>query len=293
MMHFASAINCPPYDKADGFLQITIGCSHGTCKFCSYFKDEFQRLTLEQIEEDVRQIPETFGAPTRIFLQGADAYSASYDVLMGTAELLRRYVPSVRSIGGFARVDSFKDKTVDQLRKLNAAGYEDPYFGIETGCDEVLLKMNKGYTAAEAREQLEKLEEAGMPYVLNYLCGAAGAGRGMQNARDTALLYDGLHPTMLNMTMLTVVPQTPLWDMVAAGEFQEATEMEKLQETQELLRRLTCETVFMNEHASNVFHIACELPAQRDDAIAHIQSVIDGTDEATLRRYREEATKAF
>ena len=293
MMHFASEINRPPYEKADGFLQVTEGCSHGTCKFCSYFKDEFRRLDLEEIERDVKQIPQTFGEPKRIFLQGADSFSATYDILMGTAELLRKYVPSVQSIGGFARVDSFKDKTVGQLMALHEVGYEDPYFSVESGFEEVLSFMNKGFTVAEAREQLNKLEESGMPYIVNYLCGAAGAGRGLENARNTARLYDGLHPTMINMTMLTVVPGTPLWDMTEAGEFQEATEKEKLEETQELLRLLTCETVFMNEHASNVFHIACELPRQRDEAIEYIQRVIDKADEAEMRTYRENAAKIF
>ena len=132
-----------------------------------------------------------------------------------------------------------------------------------------------------------------MPYILNYLCGAGGKGNGLVNARDTAKLYSGLHPTMLNMTMLTVVPDTPLWDMMKEGKFVEEGELEKLEELQELLRCLNCETTFMNEHASNFFHIACELPRQRDEAIAYIQNIIDTSNEDELRRYREAAVQVF
>lgn len=123
-MHFSSGINRPPYETADGYLQTTEGCSHNTCLFCTYFKDQkFRKSSIEEIEADIREMPRYFGAPKRIFLQGADGYAADYDVLMKTAELLHKYVPSVETIGGYARIDNFYDKTEAQLRNMAAAGY--------------------------------------------------------------------------------------------------------------------------------------------------------------------------
>ena len=40
-MHFSSGINRPPYEAADGFLQITSGCSHASCEFCTFYKDSY------------------------------------------------------------------------------------------------------------------------------------------------------------------------------------------------------------------------------------------------------------
>lgn len=51
----------------------------------------------------------------------AGGFAADYDVLMKTAELLRKYVPSVETIGGYARIDNFYDKTEQQLRDLSPA----------------------------------------------------------------------------------------------------------------------------------------------------------------------------
>jgi len=97
-MHFSGGINRPPYETADGYLQTTEGCSHNHCLFCTYFKEQiFRKSTMEEIEADIKEIPATFGAPKRIFLQGADGFAADYDVLMKTAELLRKYVPSVET----------------------------------------------------------------------------------------------------------------------------------------------------------------------------------------------------
>jgi len=293
-MKFTSGINRPPYETADGYLQVTEGCSHNTCLFCTYFKDtKFRKAGIEEIEADIKEMPQYFGSPKRIFLQGADGYSADYDTLMKTAELLHEHVPSVETISGYARIDSFFDKSVEELRTMKDAGYDNPYIGVESGDDVVLQRINKGYTAAQAREVLEKLDASGLRYIVNFLNGAGGHDYGLDNARKTAALYDGLHPTMVNTSMLTVVPGTPLYRAIEKGLYKESTEKEKLQEIQEFIRCLTNETVFMNEHASNLFHVKCNLPEDKKGVLDYIQKLIDGKEEAELRKYREYISRAF
>ena len=60
---------------------------------------------------------------------------------------------------------------------------------MESGDDVVLKKINKGYTAAQARDVLEKIDASGLPYVVNFLNGAGGHEYGLTNARLTASLY--------------------------------------------------------------------------------------------------------
>ena len=86
----------------------------------------------------------------------------------------------------------------------------------------------------------------------------------MTNARLTAKLYDGLHMTMVNTSMLTVVPGTPLYRAMEKGKYTESTEKEKLEEIYEFIKCLTNDTIFMNEHASNLFHVECRIPDQKD-----------------------------
>ena len=293
-MHFSSGINRPPYETADGYLQTTQGCSHNSCLFCTYFKDQkFRKSTIEEIEEDIKEMPKCFGAPKRIFLQGADGYAADYDVLMKTAELLHKYVPSVETIGGYARIDNFYDKTEEQLRNMAAAGFANPYIGVESGDDVVLKRINKGYTAAQAREVLEKIDASGLPYIVNFLNGAGGHGYGPENAHRTAELYSGLHMTMVNTSMLTVVPGTPLYRAKEKGLYAESTETEKLEEIYELVRCLDNDTIFMNEHASNLFHVQCRIPEKKDELLAYIRKFTEESDEDNLRQYREMITRAF
>ena len=46
---------------------------------------------------------------------------------------------------------------------MAAVGFANPYIGVESGDDVVLKRINKGYTAAQARKQLTELIEAMYP----------------------------------------------------------------------------------------------------------------------------------
>ncbi len=287
-MHFTSGINRPPFEANSGFLQVTSGCSHNRCDFCGYFKGvKFERSSLEEIEADIKEIPKYFGAPRRIFLQSADAFAASYDTLMKTAALIHKYVPSVETIGGYARIDNFIDKSVDELRKLRDVGFANPYIGVESGDDEILRRVHKGYDSKIAREQLEKLTAAGLPIITNFLNGLGGKNYGLSHAQKTAQLYDGINISMIEVSSLTLVSKTPLYYQKLKNKFEEACEVERLKEMQEFLRCLTNETIFLSDHVSMPFFVRAEFPKQRDELIAGIQKIIDDVGEETLRRHRD------
>lgn len=288
MMHFTSGINRPPFEAESGFLQITSGCSHASCAFCGYFKDtRFIKSDMKEIEEDIKQIPEYFGKPERIFLQSADAFAADYDVLMKTAELIHKHVPSVKTIGGYARIDNFVDKTLEQVKNLAVAGYSNPYIGVESGDDEILKMTHKGYDAKTAREQMEKLTQAGLPFIANFLNGLGGAGYGLSHAQKTAEIYDGMNISMIEVSSLTLVPGTILYRRKQRGEFTEAGEHERLVEMQEFIKNLTNKTIFLSDHISVPFHVKAKLPEQKDELISGIQNLIEKLPEETLREYRE------
>ena len=98
---------------------------------------------------------------------------------------------------------------------------------------------------------------------------------------------------MVNASMLTVVPGTPLYRAMEKGLYAESTEMEKLEEIYELVHCLTNDTIFMNEHASNLFHVKCRIPEAKEELLAYIRKFMEENDEKNLRQYREYITRAF
>lgn len=250
-MHFSSGINRPPYEAMDGFLQVTSGCSHGSCRFCTFYKDaQFELSQIQEIEEDIKELRDYGVKYRRIYLQGADPFILPYEKLMEVADLIHKYLPYVESIGGYARVDNVKNKTVEQLHTLMEVGYSNFYFGNESGDDYLLEIMNKGYKADVVVEQLSKLDDAGMKYIVNFLGGLGGHNYGMSHARESAKVINQLHPTMVYASELTLFPDTPLSKDKRNGNFEEATEVERLEEMHEFIRCLDIDTIFMAEHVT-------------------------------------------
>ena len=98
---------------------------------------------------------------------------------------------------------------------------------------------------------------------------------------------------MVNTSMLTVVPGTPLYRAMEKGIYEESTETEKLEEIHEFVRCLTNDTIFMNEHASNLFHVQCRIPESKEELLSYIRKFMEENDEKKLRQYREYITRAF
>ena len=288
-MHFSSDINRPPYEARDAFLQITSGCSHGRCAFCTFYKDAPFRISpIETVEADIKELASGWYYPfDRIYLQGADPFIVPYDYLKKVAKMIHDYLPNVKSIGGYARVDNVRNKTVAQLRDLVMEGYSNFYFGNETGDDTLLERMNKGYKAEDVVRYMSRLDEACMPYIMNFLGGLGGHGYGLDHAQKSADVINQLHPTMVYASELTLFPDTPLSQDVRKGLFADATEEERLIEMKEFISCLTVPTVFKAEHVTIPVPIRGNLQEDKPEMLALMDRLIEMAREGRLDHFRE------
>ncbi|HAJ73758.1 MAG TPA: radical SAM protein [Lachnospiraceae bacterium] len=288
-MHFSSGINRPPYEAQDAFLQITSGCSHGDCAFCTFYKDAPFRISpIETVEEDIKELASGWYYPfNRIYLQGADPFIAPYDYLKKVADLIHKYLPNVKSIGGYARVDNVRNKTVEQLRDLVKEGYSNFYFGNETGDDYLLERMNKGYRAEDVVRYMSMLDEAGMEYIMNFLGGLGGHNYGLSHAQKSAEVINQLHPTMVYASELTLFPDTPLSKDVKEGLFTDATEEERFVEMKEFINCLTTPTVFKAEHVTIPVPVRGRLPEDKQDMIGLLDRLIERAKAGELKHFRD------
>ena len=117
-MHYTGTIWRPPYEAGSLLLEATAGCTHHKCKFCTLYHDlpfPFLLSPLEDIEADLQESAEQnkmWGWEwKRVFLTGANPFVLSYDKLLAIATLIHEYLPSVSSIGCFARITDISPKT--------------------------------------------------------------------------------------------------------------------------------------------------------------------------------------
>ncbi len=295
MMHYTGTIWRPPYEASSLLLEATAGCTHHRCKFCTLYAGlpfQFRMSPLEDIDADLKEAREMYRrftgrTPSRTFLTGANPFVLKYDRLMEIAGLVHRYFPRMESIGSFARVTDITLKSDEELEALHKVGYDGLTIGMETADDKALRFMEKGYLAADILEQCRRLEQAGIRYSFFYLTGISGAGNGEAGAEATANLCNRLHPMLIGANMLTVYPDSRLYDEIRKGNWKEERETEKYREVQVLVENLEISTVFAALGASNAFQMQGALPNDKGKLLAFLDDVIKNVGEDELRRYRE------
>lgn len=294
-MHYTGTIWRPPYEAESLLLEVTAGCTHHKCKFSTLYHDlpfKFRMSTIEDIEEDLQEVQKKIRDWSnqdirRVFLTGANPFVLSYDKLMAIAELIHKYLPSVKSIGSFARITDITSKTNGELIELHAMGYDGLTIGIETGDDEALRFMNKGYTSSDIIEQCQRLDTVGIHYSFFYLVGISGAGRGEIGAKLTADICNQLHPMLIGANMLTIYPDSELFHEIGGENWQEESELEKYKEVRTLVEHLKIETTFAALGASNAFQLHGTLPEDKGKLLAILDEIIGNVSEEELQRYRK------
>lgn len=187
-MHYTGTIWRPPYEAYSLLIQVTAGCSHHACKFCTLYDDlpfPFRMSPLNEVKEDLEKASHFYKNAPRIFFTGANPFVLSTNKLKTLAKLVKEYFPSNQTIGCFARVTDITPKSIEQLKELRALGYDGITLGIETGDNEALTFMKKGYQSKDIIEQCQKLEAANISYNFFYLTGISGANRGIIGATET------------------------------------------------------------------------------------------------------------
>ncbi len=248
-MHFTGTVYRNPYWPTWPLLEVTQGCTHNRCKFCTMYKDvPFKMSPLEWIEEDLRELSISDPDARTIQLLGANPLVLTFDRLSEIFRMIRRYMPKVEDIYLAGRVTDLKNKTVEQLKSLKELGMREISLGVESGDDWTLERIHKGYHAEDILEQCHKLEEAGVEYWMTFLNGVAGRLHSREHAVHSAEVFSRCKPKLVGTGGLTLFPGTPLLEEAQKGEFDPLSEKEMLEELKLFVENLTCDCAFITHH---------------------------------------------
>ena len=83
-MQYYGDVYRPPSEARSLIIQVTLGCSHNTCAFCTMYKEKrFYNRPLEDVLEDLREVSSKYAAMVkRIFLADGDALIRKTDDLI-------------------------------------------------------------------------------------------------------------------------------------------------------------------------------------------------------------------
>jgi radical SAM superfamily enzyme YgiQ (UPF0313 family) len=287
-MKYTGPVYRPPYEANSLLLQVTVGCTHNKCTYCTMYKDEkFAMESIEQIEEDLQEAKQLHGDIKRVFLVNGDAFVLSARRLKPIAELIIKYFPNVEVITMYASINNVKGKTDQELRELRDLRINDLWMGIETGHEETLNYMNKGFTLEESYKQLERLNKAGIRHIDIIIFGGAGKGKGIQNAIETAKLINTSKPMGISITTMGAFGDSQLAKDVEKGIFVPATELEVLEEQKKFIELVEVESAYLGIHGINTVTFDAMLPSDRAQAIEKVNNAIENLDDEFLNSVPE------
>ncbi len=265
-MRYHGTIIRPPSEADSYILQVTYGCSHNRCTFCGTYLDKpFRPRKTSQVLEDIELAGQIIPDTRRVFLADGDALVLSTERLSTILDALRNAFPKLERVGIYANAQNILHKSGDELETLRQKGLGIVYLGLESGSDEVLMRIEKGATAGEMIEAVRKAKSAGLLTSVIGILGIAGPECSAQHARLTGQIVSQMDPDYFSMLTLMLVPGTPLYREWGAGEFQLLEAEAMLAELRGVIENLEGLTncVFRTNHASNYLPLRGTLPMDK------------------------------
>lgn len=289
-MRYLGSVYRPPSEARSLIVQVTYGCSHNTCAFCSMYKEKrFAIRPLDEVLEDFRVARQVYHHIEKVFLADGDALVRKAEELYVILDAVRDLFPECRQVTCYASPASVRIRTEAELQTLRQKGLVMVYMGLESGSDEVLTLMRKGHPVSEIVQMGQKVRACGIALSVTAITGLGGPELLEQHAAGTADAFNAMNPEYIGMLTLMVEPGTPLYTWVHEGKFQLLTRPQVLRETRLLVERLDSPgSVFRMNHASNYLALRGTLNGDRNAMLAEIDRA-----EHDLSRLRPEAWRGL
>jgi radical SAM superfamily enzyme YgiQ (UPF0313 family) len=284
-MRYEGAIYRPPSEAESLILQVTIGCSHNKCTFCSSFKEKKFRLrSFEEVKADVEEARQYARYVKKVFIADGDALIIPQKRLVPIIELIKDAFPKLERIGLYGNTKSILKKSVDELKVLREMGVGIIYLGVESGDQVVLDRVCKGTVLDKTAEAAKRVKDAGIILSVTILLGIGGVERSKIHAEATGKFLTRIQPDYAGALSVIVVPGTVLAEEVKKGSFEVPTPYMLLEELYVMIENIDAEHLyFASNHASNYLPVKGWLPEEKAGILKAIKHVLQQKDPSMLR----------
>jgi len=260
----------PPSEARSLILQITVGCSQNSCRFCAMYKSkQFHCRDVTAVRADLQQIPAAHRSHIqRVFLADGDALVYPQAGLLQILDLLAATLPNLTRVSAYASPNSLTTKTSDELRQLRDKNLRILYFGLESGDNQTLSLCRKGFTAARMLELCQKAKGAGLKLSVTAILGLAGQDRTTEHAIAIAEWVNRLSPEYFSLLTMFRRGNDDYFQAIKP-----LSNGQVIEEALQIVRRLDPEkTILRSNHVSNVLQLAGSYPKDRERIIAQAEA---------------------
>ncbi|MDH5747300.1 MAG: B12-binding domain-containing radical SAM protein, partial [Candidatus Bathyarchaeota archaeon] len=202
-------------------LATSRGCVYW-CNFCTavrMFGRRYRMRNPKKVADEIQFLNERYGANHLTF------YDDTFTVDQSRVEEICEEIQNRKLKIEWdceTRVDMI---TKDLLQKMKKAGCIAVWFGVESGCQNVINSMEKSFNVAQTRRAFKWANEVGLMTVASVILGFPGETR--DTALQTVKFVEELDPVDVGYHIATPYPGTPMYDFVKEKGWLKITDFDR------------------------------------------------------------------
>ena len=267
MLNYDAPLYRPPSEARSLIFQVTLGCSFNECSFCDMYRSkEYSEKSWEEVKSEIDMMANYLPDTRRIFLADGDALNIDAEYMIKILKYIKEKFSKIERISCYAMPMNILKKTSDELKRMNEAGLDMFYLGIESGSDIVLKKVTKGAIASTIIKSVNKAKEAGYIMSCMVILGLGGRTYTKEHIEGTAKVISACSPDYVGALTLYLENGIKQEFLDKFGEpFIRINDDESLEELHSLINQIETkeEIVFRANHGSNAYTIKGTFPQDK------------------------------
>lgn len=284
----------PPSEAYSLIIQVTLGCSHNNCTFCSMYKDkDFIIKPMKDIKADIDAFRAMYSKRKieKIFLADGDALVVPTKILIEILDYIKEVFPECQRVSIYGTAIAIQKKTEEDLKILYEKGLTLIYLGVESGDNDALKFIRKGIKAEKVVELSQKVMNSGIDLSITLIAGLMGKYQDNKNhAINSAKIITDISPKYASILNLRLYEGTVLYKLMQEGKYDYLEGVEVLKEMRLVLASIKPEEakrkiIFRANHASNYLNLKGDIPDDLPRMIKEIDDAIEN-ESININSYR-------
>ena len=273
-LNYDAPLYRPPSEARSLIFQVTLGCSFNECSFCDMYRSkEYSEKSWDEIKSEIDTMANYLPETKRVFLADGDALNLDSEYMIKIVKYIKEKFEKLERISCYAMPMNILKKSPEELKKMNEAGLDMFYLGIESGSDIVLKKVTKGAIGKTIIKSVNKAKDAGYIMSCMVILGLGGRTYSKEHIKGTAEVINACSPHYVGALTLYLengIKQEFLDKF--KGEFIKINDDESLEELHSLLDQIETkeEIIFRANHGSNAYTIKGTFPQDKQEMLSQI-----------------------
>jgi len=226
--------------------------------------------------DDLKLARASYGTAIKtIFFSDGNSILMKTEALVKILKYCHQLFPNLERITMYGSAQYIVLKTANELLQLKEAGLSRLHSGMESGDDDVLAYINKGFMREDMLKAGQMVKNAGIELSLYYIVGLGGKELSAEHAKNSATLINAINPDYIRLRTLIPLRHTPLHKDYKEGRFQLLDAHDALRETRLFVDELDgIDSQLFSDHVSNHCNINGRLPYDKNQILETIEEAL-------------------